>query len=723
MTKEPLGRAGDHRRLAALVGGAFLVRIVYMLESRSGNPFFDAPVVDAQSYMDLARVIVAGDWLAGDAPFWQPPGFPYLLAALLSLFGDSVFTAVRVTHALLGAGSTWLVFRLGQRACGTSTATLAACFTALNGPLLYFEGELLSVALEVFLNLAFLLALVRAVESDRLPAWAMAGLIAGAAAITRPNILLFVVIAAMVHLFRATLDNRWRVGGRLAIAAAGLLVIIAPVTIRNAVVGGEFVLVSANGGVNFHLGNHARQDSMVAIHPGIHWERLVAEPLAAGYITAGERSHYFYGRGLESILADPLRWFGLLGHKTWQLLQGPEIKRNQDVYYAREHSLLLAILLWDRWLSFPHGLLAPLALLGLILTWRQHHPALHVMRLFLAGYAGSVLLFFVSSRYRVPLVPVASIFAAAGLQDLLARIRARRWQRWAVPAGGLLAAVLLVNIPRAPALEQDAQLQHDLGEVLLRKHEYAASAAHSRQALVVESNYPSAWHNLAVALLALEQPLQAEEAARRALALHPARVDTRIVLARALIVRGRLPLALDQLRQAAEEESGSGDVRYAIGRLLLQMDRPREALPHLEEAARILPRDYWAHYDLGRACHLLGRFSGALAAFEQAARIDPARADALSAAGAVALSAANVPTARDYLQRALLADAGYLPARINLGLLEIGAGRYEIGIELLEATVRLASNPAPLWSSLAQAYLATGETEKARAAMAAARAR
>ena len=462
---------------------------------------------------------------------------------------------------------------------------------------------------------------------------------------------------------------------------------------------------------------------MVAIHPGIHWEHLVAEPLAAGYTTAGERSRYFYERGLESILADPLRWFGLLGHKTWQLLQGPEIKRNQDVYYAREHSLLLAVLLWDRWLSFPHGLLAPLALLGLILTWRQRNATLHALRLFLAGYAGSVLLFFVTSRYRVPLVPVAAIFAAAGLQDLLARVRTRRWQRWAVPVGGLLVAVVLVNMPRAPSLEQDAQLQHDLGEVLLRKHEYAASATHSRQALVVESKYPSAWHNLAVARLALEQPLPAEAAARRALELHPARVDTRIVLARALIVQGRLPQALDQLRQAAEQESANGDVRYAIGRLLLQLDRPREALSHLEEAARILPRDYWAHYDLGRACHLLGRASEALVAFEQASRIDPTRADALSAAGAVALSAGNVSTARGYLERALLADAGYLPARINLGLLEIGAGRYAIGIELLEATVGLASNPAPLWASLAQAYLATGEKEKARAAMEAARAR
>ena len=711
--------------MAALFGGAFVVRVAYMLESRSFSPFYYAPVVDAQSYLELARLIVGGDWLAGDAPYWQPPGFPYLLAVVVWLFDDSAFTAIRVAHALLGAGSTLLVYRLSLRAFGTFTATLAASCIALYGPLLYFEGELLSVALEVFLNLALLLALVRAAESDRLSAWALAGLVAGAAVITRPNVLLFVLVVGIVTISQTAAHARRRTCRCLAIAAICLCAVVAPVTIRNAVVGSEFVLVSANGGVNFHIGNHARQDSMVAIHPGIDWERLVAEPLTAGYITAGERSRYFYERGLDSITADPVRWIGLMGRKAWQLVQGPEIKRNQDIYFARAHSRILALLLWNQGLSFPHGLLAPMALMGLALTWRRRHPTIRLTRLFLAAYSGSVLLFFVTSRYRVPLVPVAAVFAAAGLQDLLARMRARarQWHRVAIPAGGLLVGILLVNIQQAAPLELDAQLQHDLGEVLLRKDRFAASAVHSRQALALEPEYPSAWHNLAIALLALEQPHEAEIAARRALELHPSRADTRIALARALYAQGQSDGALEQLGWAAGQEQTNGDVRYAIGRLLLQMGRPGDAAQHLEAAAGLLSNDYWTHYDLGRARHMAGTGEAALAAFEAAARIDPTRPDALSAAGAVGLSAGNVDQARDYLERALIADPSYLPARINLGLLEIGAGRYKIGIELLEPAVRLASTPAPVWSALARAYQATGEIRKARAAIEASRAR
>jgi tetratricopeptide (TPR) repeat protein len=160
-----------------------------------------------------------------------------------------------------------------------------------------------------------------------------------------------------------------------------------------------------------------------------------------------------------------------------------------------------------------------------------------------------------------------------------------------------------------------------------------------------------------------------------------------------------------------------------VGRLLLQTGRPEAALRHLEAAARLRPGQYWVHYDLGRALHAGGRTQGALHAFEQAARLGPERAEALSAAGAVALSTGDLSRARGYLVRALATDVDYLPARINMGLLEVGAGQYAVGIELLEAVIDLASDPAPLWSALADAYRATGQIQKARAAMAAARAR
>jgi Tfp pilus assembly protein PilF len=75
------------------------------------------------------------------------------------------------------------------------------------------------------------------------------------------------------------------------------------------------------------------------------------------------------------------------------------------------------------------------------------------------------------------------------------------------------------------------------------------------------------------------------------------------------------------------------------------------------------------------------------------------------------------------LGRALQADAAYAPARVNLGLLDIGAGRLEAGIRHLEQAMPHVDDPVPLWQALARAYTATGQNEKARAAMRAARAK
>lgn len=710
----------DRLILWVLFGVALTVRLLYLLESHASNPFFSAPVVDAHSYLELARRIVAGDWVAGTESYWQPPGFPYLLALLLAICGeDGVYVGMRVVHAILGALSVTLVYRLG-RGLGRRIAVGAATATALYGPLLYFEGELLAVALEIVLYLGLLWAMERALSQDQRWNWILCGLLAGAAAVTRPTILLFVVIAAALALAGRSVGRRIP-PSRIAWSVAALGLVVAPVTVRNALVAHEFVLVSANGGINFYIGNHTRADSMVAIHPGMHWDRLVGEPLAAGATTAGQRSGYFYNKAVETIVEGPVGWISRMALKSWQLIHGPEIKRNQDPYFARQHSWTLRLLMWDRWLSFPHGLLAPLALWGLLVSWHRREPVLVLSRQFLAGYGLAVVLFFVTSRYRVPLVPVACLFAALGTADLFHRGKSNR-VRLAVAIVIVGAFSILMNLPAAPPVTEDAQLYHDLGEVALRRDDFASAAAHSQRAVQLEADYPSAWHNLAVARMGLGQPTDAAEGAREALRLYEERVDTRLLLARALMSLGQTESAWAELDRATQQTPHDADVRYTAGRILLQAGQAHQALSHLEAAARLQPREYWMHYDLGRALHALGQLDRALTAFENAATLAPERADALSAAGAVALAGGDTAHARRLLQRALVADPLYRPARINLGLLDIRAGRTADGISHLEAAIDQGADPAPLWGALISAYRETGQTEKARAAMRAARA-
>ena len=715
----------DRRRLwipCALFLGALAVRLAYLLESR-GNPFFDAPVVDARTYLEQARLIAAGGLLGGDSAFWQPPMFPYFLAACLWVFGDGVFAAVRVAHALIGACSCLLLYRLSLRALPSAWAAAAsATAMALWGPLIYFEGELLSVALEVFLYLLLLLLLARAREGTGLARWGAAGLVGGLAAVTRPNIMLFLLLAACALPWLRPRPAAGRYLRQLLAALVGFACVVGPVTWRNAAVGGEFVLVSANGGVNFYIGNNAAADSTVAIHPGMHWERLMAEPVEAGYESPGERSAYFMRRAFADISTDFPGWAGRLAEKAWLLLSGPEVKRNQDPYYAAGHSRLLSLLLWDEVISFPHGVVLPFALLGLAVTWRQRNPALDLLRLFLAGYGLSIVLFFVTSRYRTPLTPAWLPFAAAGAAWIASHVRARNWRPAAAGIAAVLAVGIALNLPAAPPTSEDAQLHHDLGEVMLRKERWRESLGYSRRAVELEPDYASAWHNMAVAWLALERPRQAEKASRRALELYPARAKTRLQYARSLWAQGARDSALVQLGETVRAAPGLVEARHLLGRWLLRLGRAEEAVPHLEAASRLDPGSWAAPYDLGRALHAAGRAREALKAFERSGLLAPGRPDPLNAAGAAALSSGDVDGARRHLERALAIDGSYAPARVNLGLTEIAAGNYQRGVELLEGAVEDAPDPVRVLQALAGAYAAVGEPEKARAALAAARA-
>ena len=84
------------------------------------------------------------------------------------------------------------MYALARYAFGEQAGRIAGVMAALCGSLLYFEGELLAVPVEVFLNLLLLYGLLLAWRRDRGRDWVLAGLIAGLAALTRPTILLFI---------------------------------------------------------------------------------------------------------------------------------------------------------------------------------------------------------------------------------------------------------------------------------------------------------------------------------------------------------------------------------------------------------------------------------------------------------------------------------------------------------------------------------------------------
>src|SRR5829696_570316 len=96
---------------------------------------------------------------------YRPPTYPYLLAAVYAVSGNS-WTAGRLTNALLGVLAVALVFVIARRLWDRTVGLLAAGVMPVAPPLVYLSASLMSEPLFIALELAAVLAVIVHGQSD-----------------------------------------------------------------------------------------------------------------------------------------------------------------------------------------------------------------------------------------------------------------------------------------------------------------------------------------------------------------------------------------------------------------------------------------------------------------------------------------------------------------------------------------------------------------------------
>jgi tetratricopeptide (TPR) repeat protein len=182
--------------------------------------------------------------------------------------------------------------------------------------------------------------------------------------------------------------------------------------------------------------------------------------------------------------------------------------------------------------------------------------------------AASVIAFYVFARYRLPIVPLLILFAAAGIVAAAKAGADRRWRSLAAAGVVLLATALLA---RAPVFDRQerlavsffnwanveahegrtdaaigvyretlrleprmAEAHYNLGTLLANREQLPAAIAEYRAAVGQRSDYPQAWNNLGVALALTGDRRGAAEALIRALEQDPRHPSARANLQQTL---------------------------------------------------------------------------------------------------------------------------------------------------------------------------------------------
>ncbi|MFQ5748019.1 MAG: glycosyltransferase family 39 protein [Planctomycetota bacterium] len=419
---------------------AFGVRLAYLTRVES-TPFRDERrmITDARYYDMRAREIAGGD-LLGDAPGFLSPVYCYALGGAYALAGESMHVG-KMLQVLLGAFSCVLLYWIGLKAFSGGIGLLAGFILAFYGLHIYYTGLLLPTVLVVFLNL---LALFFLLPSRRPAAWRflLGGLVLGLAIGAKPNALLFLPFLGLWILlaFRdASLRRRFLWG---LLLLAGTAASIAPVTLRNYLVSGEFVLVTTTGGRNLLKGNGEGADGSHVFLPGEDQGTKLGLYIKhkVDNLEAVREGREMTAQALSVMLGDPLQTLGLFARKFFLFFNSIELGIRDQYYFTKTRFSFLRL----PWVGF--GLLAPFGIAGLILSWRRRNRA-GLIRGLLGVQAASFVLVFVLARYRLVAVACLALFASWTLFEVAALIRRRRWGR----SGGTLllvaGAAVFVNWP------------------------------------------------------------------------------------------------------------------------------------------------------------------------------------------------------------------------------------------------------------------------------------
>ena len=518
---------------------ALALRVVYIFEA-DASPLFAHPAVDAKTYTHHAQRLAAGNWLGvGEGPFWQPPLYPYFLGAVKSLFAESFFYAVRFVQALLGALVCAMSWWIGRTLFNPAVGLLAGIGAALCGPLIFFDGELLPASLAAFINL---LALVMLVCVWRRPThWGLlgVGVAFGVGALAVPTVLTFAVAVPVVVLWNTPRRQGLSWAGAFSL---GVVLAIAPVAWRNLAIGGDGVGISYNAGINLYIGNNPDYAETVAIRPGWEWDDLVTQPAREGIERPAAKSAYFAERAWDYIRGDPTGWLGLMGRKLWAFWHGDERGRNQPIYFWRTYSTVLSATLWKAGIAFPFGLVAPLALWGMLLSLRRIGPTWPL--LYVLCYCLGVVAFFVAARYRVPVLPVLMVFAAYGLWALWDWGRAGCGRNLGLGLAVCLVFALAANRQLAPMnMEGDAAIHYNLGNAYAEAGDKERALAAFERAVAADPEYWQAWLNLGGVKAALGDLAGGEEIFARVAQKAPQRVEPWMNLAHVRIIQRDLESA------------------------------------------------------------------------------------------------------------------------------------------------------------------------------------
>jgi hypothetical protein len=319
---------------------------------------------------------------------------------------------------------------------GPVAGLIGAAAFAIYPALLDYQGLLLTEPLAAFLLSAALVAFLHAADCPSPWRWLGGGALLGALSLVRPEYLAIAVLLPLSWLVREGLRGQLRRSAALAgISLLGTALILAPWTIRNAIVLDRAVPVSTGGGKALFIGTYLAADGD---GPKLRELLLSERPALRARLSRGgpvdDPNRYVLERVLGKVAAE--RYPGLetdvalgrMGRKNLEddITQEPVAFAGMLVGKAYESwtDSARAVMEREPWRALQLAVIV-LALLGLVVLAVRRRFEAAILGLVLAYMTAVGALLIASPRRELVVLPILTALAGAGTVSAYEWLNAR----------------------------------------------------------------------------------------------------------------------------------------------------------------------------------------------------------------------------------------------------------------------------------------------------------
>ncbi len=503
---------------------SLVIRFVYLYQLKT-SPLFGFFAADSATYDKFALEILDGNFIYKDSVFLHPL-YPFFLSLIYFVFGHSLI-AVAVCQIILDSLICIFLYLICVKIFNRKSVGLLASFIyASYGLAFFYTVFLLDTTLVVFLNVALILVLLYSKAKENLTLWFFSGIILGLIILLKANIILFLPFL-LIWLFYSP-DGKVKVRKKIlnvALIFAGVIIILSPFSIRNYIIEKNFSPLPAHGGINFYIGNNPDANGSYVTLFGmpnspVEYTRnfiLKARKETGEDLTSSQASNYWLFKGLEFIRDNKVQYLSLSLKKLSLFWNSQEILSNLSYYFSQK---FLPILNFP---FFSFGVIAPLSILGFIFAIKEKSRYLYLIVLLIFSQMIYLILFFVTSRYRLPVVPFMIILGSYAVYNLGLLIKSSEFKKLAC----YFVLFLILFIPMNKQIEEFnpknslPAAYNNLGIVYNDKGMFKEAIAEYQEAIKLDPNYALAYYNLGIAYKNVGNHREAITSYKKALEIFP----------------------------------------------------------------------------------------------------------------------------------------------------------------------------------------------------------